>query len=59
MNSSGQKLTQDLTGQMPAQTDSADDIWFIFESRYEVGNGGYYGIPEYMRKAETLNLLTG
>ena len=59
MNSSGQKLTQDLTGQMPAQTDSADDIWFIFESRYEVGNGGYYGIARVHAEGGNVELVDG
>ena len=33
----------DFTGQMPEQPYSGNDIWLVFDSRYEVGNGGFCG----------------
>ena len=66
--STGQTPIQDLAGQMPTQdlaermlvkTDSAEDIWFIFEGRYETGNGGYYGIARVHAEGGSIELADG
>lgn len=49
----------DFTGQMPEQPYSGNDIWLVFDSRYEVGNGGYCGIARVHTAGGHIGLADG